>query len=236
MTMQPLPEIGPVCFADRQSILEYKAPTVSLKYLPGVFDVGLWTTDQMHYYGDACREEGAKAERERCARVCDDEARIRRETDMTPSLDDATIERLLPRVKHRPGMHGFECYSFGDVAHAVRAAIEQYARGDAEPVAWGQLGTMNGKLYLRENYDRTPYPPPPSIVRNANLVPLFARPSRPLTDEQIETLIDAACLANDGRPVHVSFARAIERAHGITAGSSGSSATDTAPEHPQGSA
>lgn len=55
------------------------------------------------------------------------------------TLDDAAIERLLPRVKHRPGMTGFECYSFGDVAHAVRAAIEQYAAeqcGSGEPVAW----------------------------------------------------------------------------------------------------
>lgn len=44
----------------------------------------------------------------------------------------------------------------------------------AQPVAWGQLGMLNGKTYLRMNYDRTPYPPPADVVRNLNLVPLFA--------------------------------------------------------------
>lgn len=33
---------------------------------------------------------------------------------------------------------------------------------------------LNGKTYLRMNYDRTPYPPPADVVRNLNLVPLFA--------------------------------------------------------------
>lgn len=46
----------------------------------------------------------------------------------------------------------------------------------AEPVAWGQLGMLNGHTYLRMTYDHSPYPPPPSVVRNLNLVPLFASP------------------------------------------------------------
>ena len=46
----------------------------------------------------------------------------------------------------------------------------------AEPVAWGQLGMMNGKTYLRQKYDREPYPPPPDVVRNLNLVPLWTNP------------------------------------------------------------
>lgn len=52
----------------------------------------------------------------------------------------------------------------------------------AQPVAWGQLGMLNGKTYLRMNYDRTPYPPPADVVRNLNLVPLFAA-AQPQQDE-----------------------------------------------------
>ena len=33
------------------------------------------------------------------------------------------IQSLLKRVNHKPGMDGYECYSFGDVAHAVRKAM-----------------------------------------------------------------------------------------------------------------
>ena len=46
----------------------------------------------------------------------------------------------------------------------------------SEPVAWGQLGMLNGRTYLRENYGRTPYPPPADVARNLNLVPLYADP------------------------------------------------------------
>lgn len=55
----------------------------------------------------------------------------------------------------------------------LEAALEQQ---EQEPVAWGQLGLLNGKTYLRMNYDRTPYPPPAGVVRNLNLVPLYAAP------------------------------------------------------------
>ncbi len=59
---------------------------------------------------------------------------------------------------------------------ALAKAAESHARliQQDEPVAWGQLGLLNGKTYLRMNYDRTPYPPPADVVRNLNLVPLYA--------------------------------------------------------------
>lgn len=38
-------------------------------------------------------------------------------------LSDDDVARLLPRMKHRPGMVGYECYSFLDVAQTVRAAV-----------------------------------------------------------------------------------------------------------------
>ena len=61
-TVRPLPKVGPVCFADAQSILEYKVPAVG-RHLPGVLDVGLWTSDQMRAYADAAAtEERAKWE------------------------------------------------------------------------------------------------------------------------------------------------------------------------------
>ena len=63
---RPLPKAGPVCFADAQSILEYKVPTVG-RHLPGVLDVALWTSDQMRAYADAA----VAAERERCALLCE---------------------------------------------------------------------------------------------------------------------------------------------------------------------
>lgn len=54
---------------------------------------------------------------------------------------------------------------------------EWLAQSAAEPAAWGQLGTLNGKLILREHYNRQPYPPPPSIVQNLNLAPLYTHPA-----------------------------------------------------------
>jgi hypothetical protein len=59
MTAVPLPKSGPVCYADAQSILEYRLPMVG-SHLPGVRDVGLWTTDQMRAYAQATADAWAK--------------------------------------------------------------------------------------------------------------------------------------------------------------------------------
>lgn len=66
-------------------------------------------------------------------------------------------------------------------AAATPPPVEQAA----QPVAWGQIGMLNGHAYLRMAYDRTPYPPPADVVRNLNLVPLYLHPQRgsePLTE------------------------------------------------------
>lgn len=60
----------------------------------------------------------------------------------------------------------------------------------AQPVAWGQLGMLNGKTYLRMNYDRTPYPPPADVVRNLNLVPLFAAAQPQQAADELGWLIE----------------------------------------------
>lgn len=74
-----------------------------------------------------------------------------------------------------------KCFAFAAwERQASRAAVPQ----SVEPVAWGQLGTLNGRSYLRQNYDRTPYPPPPDVARNLNLVPLYAAPPAAPTDAE----------------------------------------------------
>jgi hypothetical protein len=42
-----------------------------------------------------------------------------------------------------------------------------------EPLGYAQIGLLNGRSYLRMVYDREPYPPPASVARNLNLVPVF---------------------------------------------------------------
>jgi hypothetical protein len=59
------------------------------------------------------------------------------------------------------------------------AALDTALAAPAEPVAWGQLGTLNGKTYLRIKYDRMPYPPPADVALNLNLVPLYTTPPAP---------------------------------------------------------
>lgn len=64
-----------------------------------------------------------------------------------------------------------------DLRDAVAA---EFAQPEPEPVAWGQLGMVNGHTYLRTNYEgHSGYPPPPDVVRNMNLVPLYLHPPAP---------------------------------------------------------
>lgn len=114
----------------------------------------------------------------------------------------------------------------------ARAAIEQYARGDAEPVAViyrGGLGGPFGKATTLTKWCDASMRLPDGEHK------LYTRPSRPLTDDRLENVIanhvGSHELTDDEHESMRAFARAIERAHGITAGSSA-----TAPEHPQGSA
>jgi hypothetical protein len=58
----PLPGAGPICYGSASDILLYKpAPEVGT-HLPGVRDVGLWSTDQLRAYAHKC----VMVERERC--------------------------------------------------------------------------------------------------------------------------------------------------------------------------
>lgn len=100
----------------------------------------------------------------------------------------------------------------GDVDEVQRQWLESTEQADfmdeaaqpqqaaqAEPVAWGQLGTLNGKTYLRMAYDRTPYPPPADVVRNLNLVPLYAaaQPQQAATTNDLTELDHVMCLCQD---------------------------------------
>lgn len=71
----------------------------------------------------------------------------------------------------------------------LRAALDAQ---QPEPVAWGQIGMRNGHLYLRQSYDRNPYPPPADIARNLALVPLYAAPPAPAVSD---AMVEAACVA-----------------------------------------
>lgn len=111
----------------------------------------------------------------------------------------------------------------------VKAGDKLYAAPVAqpaqEPVAWAQLGMLNGRTYVRMHYEGPIYPPSPDVVRNLNLVPLYAAPQQaaaaparqPLTKEQIDrlraSLKPAYMLLS--RQAITDIARAIERAHGI---------------------
>lgn len=93
---------------------------------------------------------------------------------------------------------------------ALRAAIEQYAaeqRGSGEPVAWHtESRDVFGKWWYSD--DKANFP---------DAQPLYTAPPKrePLTDEQIRSI----CYASgwDDSYQSLRFARAIERAHGISA-------------------
>lgn len=70
-----------------------------------------------------------------------------------------------------------------DVATNGVAAVKTKGSADSpiavpiatgDPVAWAQLGMFNGRTYVLYTYEREPYPPPADVVRNLNLVPLYA--------------------------------------------------------------
>lgn len=134
-------------------------------------------------------------------------------TDGMPSnADERYLRRLLahqvcvPQAYYDDGeAHGtehgiqidFMRESVADIDAKLRAlGVARYAATPpraptmVEPCGWAQLGTLNGRLYLREVYDRSPYPPPADIVRNMNLVPVFAAtpPRAALTDEQLDAI------------------------------------------------
>ena len=45
-----LPKVGPICYAAAQDVLLYKESPAVGRHIPGVFDVALWSTDQMRAY------------------------------------------------------------------------------------------------------------------------------------------------------------------------------------------
>ena len=137
-----------------------------------------------------------------------------------------TPEQQARQMLSRMKVEHADYYSAGDLVELAALIAERDAlkaelaaiKGAGEPVAWGQLGMLNGKTYLRENWDRSPYPPPPSIVKNLNLVPLYTRPCVPLTDKQIFASEEIrAANAEIGLLFSslLKLVRAIEAAHNI---------------------
>ena len=100
--------------------------------------------------------------------------------------------------------------AYGEACAA--AAIEQYARGDAEPVAFADRLAFDSAMRIGKGCDVWPVAGDYEARTGRELLPLYTRPSRPLTDEQIWGLA-ANCL--DSVAGRLQFARAIERAHGV---------------------
>ena len=100
--------------------------------------------------------------------------------DEIMALADEYVSASIEDHGYRSGAASAEYLE--DTKRKLLAALESLIAApaapvqQAEPVAWGQLGMMNGKTYLRQKYDREPYPPPPDVVRNLNLVPLWTNP------------------------------------------------------------
>lgn len=86
-----------------------------------------------------------------------------------------------------------------DVSRAIAALRTALAESEQEPVAWKD--TTYGNLH-HQNF--------------GGCIPLYTHPPqrKPLTDEEI-ALIVGECAASAHRHDDFSFARAIERAHGI---------------------
>ena len=93
---------------------------------------------------------------------------------------------------------------------ALRAAL---AEPEQEPVAWAVYDILHGgskTLHWPEQHS------PNGDPKQYKAVPLYTAPTprKPLTEEEI-ALIVAECSASAYRHDDFSFARAIERAHGI---------------------
>lgn len=96
---------------------------------------------------------------------------------------------------------------------ALRAALS--VQGEPQPVGWAQLGMRNGHTYVRMHYDREPYPPPPDVQRNLNLVPLFATPAAPAVppdDAKLMDLWEQYGTAPHATHQAIAFGRAVLRA------------------------
>lgn len=118
-------------------------------------------------------------------------------------------------------------WEFDICIEATRLAREALAEPEQEPVAWtttGQIAAMDsGFLRYIEGRD------PRFVLGRHDDVPLYISPParKPLTDEQIDAEFDRECWVTvvfaDGtkgialdRVTARDFARAIERAHGIS--------------------
>ena len=113
-----------------------------------------------------------------------------------------------------------QLYAIG--AGGVGASIQPQAQPDTAPAAWA-IFSKDGTAMVMWSRDM------PSAKNTAEklglpLVPLYTAPQtdrKPLTDEQIIEIADKTQTAEpgtDGYILPISFARAIEQAHGITGG------------------
>jgi len=118
------------------------------------------------------------------------------------------VMRLADSYADGPHEQGY----YGARREALRAAIEQYARGDAEPAAW--LSSHAGIPVSATTQEREAARWRRDGVTAHSLYTRPSRPSRPLTDEQIDAIFDAH---RDAPTLAYRYlvARAIERAHGI---------------------
>jgi hypothetical protein len=111
----------------------------------------------------------------------------------------------------------------GETEAALRARLAEPKRG---PVAWGLFAKVGGGEFVLQHpvrfseedaeNDRSMYQSDTVI----EIRPLYEHPParRPLTDEEIDRVIDVNWSINNYKPTYVAhraFARAVERAHKI---------------------